>query len=310
MYNEIIDFNQKVTSAIAVNIMNVLGCTKEDITEWTPIKDGLTNNSFSFMCKGNKYVYRDPGTGTENYISRKGEAYAMKVAKELGLDDTYIYMDQETGWKISHYIDGVRSLEYSNMEEAFTAVKMIRKLHEANVQSVKEFAIWNDTEEFVKDIQEVGRAQFEEFDELFERMKKLFLCTEEDNVSKCLCHSDCYEPNFLIGSNGKMYLIDWEYSGNADPACDLGNFLYSSGYCYEQVLAVLETYMGRELTKEELRHHLAYIAIVSYYWFVWSIYQNSHGNNVGEYLNTCYKAATFYEEKATSLYAEQVELAV
>ena len=53
---------------------------------------GMTNTSFKFSCKGKYYVYRHPGPGTELIINRKSEFDSMKIAKELGLDDTYIYI--------------------------------------------------------------------------------------------------------------------------------------------------------------------------------------------------------------------------
>ena len=56
---------------------------------------GMTNTSFKFSCKGKSYVYRHPGPGTELIINRKSEFDSMKIAKELGLDDTYIYMDKD-----------------------------------------------------------------------------------------------------------------------------------------------------------------------------------------------------------------------
>ena len=51
-----------------------------DIVNIKPLKDGLTNTSFSFDCLGKKYVYRHPGRGTENYIDRASEAASMEIA--------------------------------------------------------------------------------------------------------------------------------------------------------------------------------------------------------------------------------------
>ena len=56
-------------------------------------------------------------------------------------------------------------------------------------------------------------------------MDKLYKYLENDSYKTCLCHCDCYNPNFLIDSNKNMYLIDWEYSGISDPAVDLGTFI-------------------------------------------------------------------------------------
>ncbi len=99
-----------------------------------------------------------------------------------------------------------------------------------------------------------------------------------------------------------MSLIDWEYSGNDDPANDLGTFICCSDYTYDEALGIFQLYFGRPLDKKELRHFTGYVAIASYYWFVWAIFQESVGNTVGEYLNIWYQGAKFYSQKSLELY--------
>lgn len=289
-------------SSIMKNICTVLKCEEEDISDIIPIKQGLTNTSFNFACKGERFVYRHPGVGTEKFIHRDSEAFSMDVAKDLGLDDTFIYMDRHTGWKISHYITDCRTLNYRNMDEVKQALELMKRLHDANITSKYDFNIWKGTQEFIHQIETLGRADFEDFDELYALMSEVYEFTEKDNIPKRLCHCDCYDPNFLIDTEGKMYLIDWEYSGNDDPANDLGTFICCSDYNYEEAIEVLEMYAGKKLEIEELRHYLGYISIASYYWFVWAIYQESVGNTVGEYLYLWYKGSKFYAEKALELY--------
>ncbi len=43
-------------------------------------------------------------------INREAEAFAFGgVARDLGLDDTFLYEDPDEGWKISLYIEGCPS---------------------------------------------------------------------------------------------------------------------------------------------------------------------------------------------------------
>ena len=182
---------------------------------------------------------------------------------------------------------------------------MMKKLHDANITSVYDFNIWNETLNFIERISEKGRHDFNDFQKLFDSMSMVYKFTENDHIEKRLCHCDCYDPNFLVGQDGKMYLIDWEYSGNDDPANDLGTFICCSDYSYEEALQILQLYYGRELTDIELRHAIGYIAIAAYYWYVWAIYQESVGNTVGEYLYIWYKDAKFYSAKALELYNKE-----
>jgi len=288
-------------SKIFGNICRVLKCDEKDIVGISVMKQGLTNLSFSFIVGKNKYVYRHPGTGTDEYISRKSEAFSIQKAAELGLDNTVIYMDPDEGWKISHFIEDARILDYRNREEVKTALSYIKKLHNAKIVSEYDFNIWKKTKDLFDRIDK-KHTDFEDFQELFNNMKKLHKKVEQDKTEKILCHCDCYNPNFLLDKKDRMYLIDWEYSGNDDPANDIGTFICCSDYNYEEALEIIELYHGHKPNTEELRHSLAYVAIASFYWYVWAMFQESVGNTVGEYLLIWYDNAKFYMKKAMELY--------
>lgn len=228
----------------------------------------------------------------------------MKVAQDLELDDTFIYMDAEKGWKLSHYIENAQVLDYHNEDEVRCVLKMLRKLHDTNIKSPYDFDVWNKILDFIKRASEKGRNDFAGFQSLYDKIEQIYQLTKNDKVEKRLCHGACYDSNILIGIDNKMNLIDWEYSGNCDPANDLGTFICCSDYTYEEAVRVLEIYFERELTEEELRHYIAYIAIAAYYWFVWAIYQECLGNIVDKYVYMWYKYSKFYSEKALELYKD------
>lgn len=294
-------------SRILKNICNVLGCEEQDICDIKAIKQGLTNTSFYFTAANNKiggakFVYRHPGVGTSDYINRESECFSMDVAKRLGLDDTFIYMDKEAGWKLSRYIENARTLDYHNEQQVETALGMMRKLHEANIKSKFRFGTWERSLEFVEKIRQKGRDDFADFQNLLDMMEALYKLTKSDGIEERLCHCDCYDPNFLLDVNDKMYLIDWEYSGNDDPATDLGTFICCSDYTEEEAVKIFRIYAGHDLSDIELRHYYAYVALAAYYWYVWAIYQTSVGNNVGEYLYLWYRMAKNYCKKAMPMY--------
>ena len=122
------EYLKNTNSKILSNIAKVLKCKEEDIEQISPIKTGLTNTSFKFSVLGKQYVYRNPGKGTEEYINRNSEAASMEIAKKLGIDNTYIYMD-EKGWKISYYIENARNLDYHNNVDVEQALKYLKLLH-------------------------------------------------------------------------------------------------------------------------------------------------------------------------------------
>lgn len=297
---------ENTDSRIFRNICGLLGCRESEIRDITVLKQGMTNLSFRFSCRGKDYVYRHPGMGTDQYISRRSEAFSMGVASRLGLDKTYIYVDPKEGWKLSGYIRDAKNLDYHDEAQVRQALGMMRTLHDAAVISDYDFGLWEHTAALIEKIS-AGRKNFADFDSLQAAMVRLYTCTRQDDVRRVLCHCDCYDPNFLVEPSGEMTLIDWEYSGNDDPAADLGTFICCSDYTDEESLHVLELYYGRPLTPQETRHTLAYIALAAYYWFIWAIYQESMGSTVGAYLLLWYEFAKRFGARAAALYHCQFE---
>lgn len=294
-----------LNSAIMDNIVSVLKCSKGDIKEIYPIKSGMTNISFYFSCLGRKYVYRHPGEGTEKYINRANEAFAMTQASRLGLDNTFIYMDAEEGWKISHYIEDACLLDYHNSDDVKKAMQLVRRLHEAKIKSECAGDIWLAANAFIEKIPHA--VKIKGFQKLHDFIQRIYDYVKLDNAEKVLCHYDCYDPNFLLDRQGKMHLIDWEYACVDDPAIDLGTFICCADYSYNEALEIIEVYLERKPEAEELRHFVAYIAIASYYWYLWALYQEANDNHVGDYLYIWYKYSWEYGKRAMEMYEGTID---
>jgi thiamine kinase-like enzyme len=228
----------------------------------------------------------------------------MQTAKVLQLDKTFVYMDENEGWKISHFIENARTLDYHNQTELSIALRLLARLHEADIQSEFPYRLWDQANDFLKKIKSMGKDNTEDFYSLYERIHGLYVYTVKDNWPECLNHCDALAANFLIPGNSPedMTLIDWEYSGQGDTAQDLGSFIACSDMNYDEALYAIMTYLGHEPSDEELRHYLAYTAIASYCWYLWAIYQESNGVDTGDFLKLWYDYSYFYSDKALELY--------
>lgn len=297
------DFLSNVDSSILDNICGALGCDRAEITDIAPIKQGLTNLSFRFACRGEAYVYRHPGPGTDEIINRASEAYSQEVAKALGIDDTFICEDANAGWKLSRFVPDCAEFDYRNPDHVRQGLGLIRRLHESGARSEWSFDVFGKAREIVGLLRSRSYPLFPDFDDLALRAERLDACVKADGVEPCLCHNDFYAPNFLVRGEC-MYLIDWEYSAMSDYASDLGTFICCSDYSMDEAREVIGCYFGRKPTPQELRHCLAYVGISAYYWFVWALYKESEGDPVGEWLYLWYRAAKAYGAHALSLYGE------
>lgn len=291
-------------SKIFQNICGVLKCNEEEIKDIKPIKTGMTKTSFKFSQNGKSYVYRHRGLETELIINRKSEFDSMKIAKELGLDDTYIYMDSEKGWKISNYIEDVRVLDYEDKENVRRAISMLKKLHTSGRKTDFEFNIFEEIENFKLKIKNSHRDDFEDMNLMNDKIYKLKEFLDKDNVKNCLCHCNSYNLNFLMDKNDGMYLIDWEYSAMSDPAGDIGCFITCSKYSFDESIEIIKEYFDGNPTDEELRHYVGYVAVSSFYWFLWAINQEIQGKSIGEYLYIWYNHTKEYADYAFKLYEQ------
>ena len=289
-------------SKILLNICKILSVSPAEITNIKPIKDGLTNTSFRFECKGEPYVYRHPGKGTEEYINRLSEAASMKIAAELGIDKTFVAMDEKEGWKISKFIENARLLDYENDEDVEKAIEFISRLHRSGKTTPYELRFEKDLEEFKEKLQKRNRFEFEDKEMLEELVGQVIQYLHKDPVEFVLCHGDCYSPNFLVDKEGNMSLIDWEYSGMGDAASDSGCFLCCTDYSLDEAKGFINKYFEKNPGVGSLQHFLGMVGLVSYYWFLWALFQESNGKRVGEYLYKWYRHTKMYCTEAIKMY--------
>ena len=292
-------------SEIIDNICETLHCIASDIMNIKPLKDGLTNTSFSFDCLGKKYVYRHPGVGTEKYIDRSSEAASMEIAAKLQIDRTFVAMSKDKGWKISEFITNARALDYDNWDHVEKAMELLRKLHQSGEKTNHNFDLIAGIDDFKEKLQASNRFEFDGLDELDQLIATLIEFLKKDKAEKVLCHGDSYSPNFLLNEQDEMSLIDWEYSGMGDPAGDIGTFICCSNYTLEQAERVLEIYSQGALDMKTKRHYLASVAVTSYHWFLWALFQESVGKPVGEFLYIWYRYTKQYGQLSLSMYWEE-----
>lgn len=292
-------------STIIDNICKTLKCVASDIINIKPLKDGLTNTSFSFDCLGKRYVYRHPGRGTENYIDRASEAASMEIAAKLKIDRTFVAMNKDEGWKISEFIPNAKQLDYDNWDDVAKAMDLLRRLHQSGEKTGHSFDQFEGIDDFREKLKARNRFEFDGLEELDETVSILKNYLQNDPKQVVLCHGDSYSPNFLLNEAGEMSLIDWEYSGMGEPAGDLGTFIACSNYTVADAEKVLELYLQEVPDRKTKRHYLAYVAVTSYYWFLWALFQESVGKPVGEFLYIWYRYTKQYGQLAIDLYLEE-----
>lgn len=265
------------------HICNTLHCEPSDIREIEIIKKGLNNCSFKFTCKDTPYVYRHPGVNASNVIDRKNEAFSLRTAKELGIDDTLIYADSEEGWKISRFIQTTDTFDFAKEEHIQLLAGHLKKLHQANVQAGFCFDYAQEAQRLIEIVKRMDGISYRKLVDETETMQPIFDLLKNDPWQVSLCHNDIYEPNLLL-ENDRLYLIDWEFAGDSDIGFDICKLFSVHNPAYEEIDNYLFSYYGRETSPEEKLHLLACAAVIYYYWFVWGVYAGKNGEEVSEWI--------------------------
>lgn len=298
-------FIDNVSEKLIAKIQQVLNCSTSDIKDVVVLEKGLSNILFTFVVKGEKYIFRYPGSSTSNIItSRKKEVVAQKIAAECGVDNTLIYID-ETGCKISKWRNNCKDLSnvyYHDIVFMEKLAAQIRVFHDCGRAFDAPADFYYDpiaeSDRLLSLASETMGDLFSRFEKFRSCAIKLFKICEADNIQKTICHNDINGDNCLL-TDTSFDLIDYEFAGYNDPAFDFGRVIGDYDFESESIDRVLAAYFGRPATNVERRHWIAYIALHDWYYFCWCLYKESINEDTREWM------LYFYERlKAVFAYLE------
>ena len=105
---------------------------------------------------------------------------------------------------------------------------------------------------------------------MFDEVAEVLTATDQTTVP---CNNDLLAGNF-IEDGDKVWLIDYEYSGNNDPCFELGNVWSECGLSTEQLDELVTGYYGRRLRHKIARARLQGI-VGKYGWTLWGCIQKA-----------------------------------
>ncbi|WP_026459326.1 NTP transferase domain-containing protein [Schaalia vaccimaxillae] len=288
-------FMENVDSEVFDTISTILKCSKDDITDFYPLKQGLTNLSCHFRVGDEEYVYRHPGLGTDRIVDRLAETEALELARDIGIDTTFLASDPRKGWKISRFIPNSRNLDVTNEAELATAMRMGRELHESERVLSRRFDFVQEGLRYEALLREFGPIEVPGYEELRSKVLRLKAFADDDGFDLGPSHNDFFPLNFLVSENGRIDLIDWEYAGMSDVAADFGTMVVCTEEMDDNLAdTALGFYFGRTPTSAEKRHFWSYVVFAGWCWYVWSLLKEAEGDNLGEVLYVYYRHAADY----------------
>ena len=278
-------------------VARVFGIPESEIRDIRCVKAGMTNQSFLFRVGGKAYICRIPGPGTGLLINRRQEAAAFKAVKPLGISETVIYFDPETGYKISEYYEGSRNADPSSESDMSRCMEVLRGLHRSGVSVGHDFDIRERISFYEKLCLSLGEIPFEDYKEVRSHMWELMDGLDRLDRPKVLAHVDSVADNFIFLPDGSVKLIDLEYAGMCDPLIDVAMCAIYSYYDDGQVDWLIRLYLGREPLEAERTVIYSYVALGGFLWSLWTVYKHDLGQEFGEYSIIMYRYAKRYYRK-------------
>ena len=285
-------YSESLNSEYINIICQSLKIEREDISHVKAQKAGMTNQSFLFECKGNQYIFRIPGEGTNQLINRRQEYNVYQQIKNKNLCDEIVYINPENGYKITKYMDCARNCHPQNLAEVEMCMQSLRNFHEMNLSVDHHFDIFEQILYYEK-IRNCPSV-YADYDKTKQSVFQLKRYIDNQKKRKCLCHIDSVYDNFIF-SNGHIYLIDWEYAGMQDPHVDIAMFAIYALYDKAHVDMLIDFYFQNTCDQSTRLKIYCYIAACGLLWSNWCEYKASLGETFGEYSLCQYRyAKDFY----------------
>ena len=259
---------------------------------------GMTNNNYLVETTNRKFIVKFFGKGTEKLINRIAEKNNLENLRDLELDvENYIF-DIKEGIKVNEYIENATTFDAHYIKTKNKEVaEILQKVHGSGKELEGEFKIFDEIKKYEDLIQ--GEIKYAYYDKIRDKVFGLQSHLEEIGIDRKSCHIDLVPENFIEDENGRVYLIDWEYSSMNDPMWDLAALFIESNYRKSEEGDFFKYYYS-EKTPVSIAKIMIYKILQDFLWSLWTIYKEEQGAEFGSYgqdrYNRCLKNLKEYIE--------------
>jgi thiamine kinase-like enzyme len=246
---------------------------------------GLTNLNHLFDVDGSRYVLRIPGAGTSDYIDRRNEEVAARSAAAAGVNAELVFFDPADGLMVTRFVDGAVTMNaerFRDLAAVGRAGEAFHRLHTTAAPFATDFMLFSMIDEYKQLLAAKGARLPDGYDELQASADATRRALEATARPFVPSHCDPLCENFL-DTGERMFVIDYEYSGNNDPMWDLGDLSVEGQFDPDQDMALLRAYFGGDPPQREVGRMVAYKALCDLLWTLWGVIQHVNENPVDDF---------------------------
>ena len=242
---------------------------------------GMTNQNYLVKTTNKQYIVKFFGKGTEKLINRQDEKYNLELLKDLDLDVRNYLFDIEAGIKVNEYIESAITLDSTSIKTKFDKIApILQTIHASGKELRGEFAPFEEIKKYESLIEE--KIPYANYEAVREQVFSLEKRLADLGVDRKSCHIDLVPENFIESPQGRLYLIDWEYSSMNDPMWDLAALFLESEFTLQEEEAFLSHYESEQtpVSREKIA---IYKILQDTIWSLWTVYKEEQGADFGDY---------------------------
>ena len=242
---------------------------------------GMTNQNYLVKTTNKQYIVKFFGKGTEKLINRQDEKYNLELLKDLDLDVRNYLFDIEAGIKVNEYIESAITLDSTSIKTKFDKIApILQTIHASGKELRGEFAPFEEIKKYESLIEE--KIPYANYEAVRKEVLSLEKRLADLGVDRKSCHIDLVPENFIESPQGRLYLIDWEYSSMNDPMWDLAALFLESEFTRQEEEDFLSHYESEQtpVSREKIA---IYKILQDTIWSLWTVYKEEQGADFGDY---------------------------
>jgi thiamine kinase-like enzyme len=239
----------------------------------SPIPAGLTNQNFRVEVDSTPYFVRLPGQSTDLLaVDRANELHNTRAAAAAGAGPAVVDHDPSSGALVLAWIDG-RTMSNAAFAEAGAPARIaqsLRRLHGAT-RFRDDFNMFRLTDYYLGVVEARSIRIPDGYRDALPKVALIEAALAAKPISSVPCHNDLLAENYL-DDGSKLWIVDYEYSGNNDPTFELGNTAQELGFDASRQEELCAAYFG-EATPALLARMRLQMIMSDVGWTLWAAIQ-------------------------------------
>lgn len=210
-----------------------------------PLSGGLTNSNYRVRVDGTPYAVRIPGASTELLaVDRTNECYNTRAAGKSGVCPRVIYHLPEHHVTVLEFIRG-ETMSIAKLQRPGSPTRIARALRtlHAGPRFRNDFDMFRLVEFYLTIVDQHGVRIPQNYRDYLPRVACIEAALGRHPLPTVPCNNDLLAGNY-IDDGRRLWLIDFEYSGNNDPCFELGNTCQELQFDEPRLVEVCAAYFG------------------------------------------------------------------